>query len=72
MRMKPEGPGGISHIIVDARAFMEWVKNGDIETVIAATIKWRFYESIVYSYEVPEMIRTDGGAEFKGEFCSYL
>ena len=52
--------------------FTKWVEIGAIASVDAAMVRRCFHKNIVYRYGVPGMVRTDGGAEFKGEFCSYL
>ena len=72
VRVRPVGPGGISHIIVAVCVFTKWVEIGAIASVDAATVRKWFHGNIVCRYGVPGMVRTDGGAEFKGEFHSYL
>ena len=52
--------------------FTKWVQIGAIASVDAAMLRKWFHKNIVCRYGVPRMVRTGGGAEFKGEFCSYL
>ena len=72
VRVKPVGPGGISHIVVAVCVFTKWVELGAIASVDAGTIRRWFHEHIVCRYGLPGVVRTDGGSEFKGEFRSYL
>ena len=50
----------------------KWVEIGAIASIDAATVRKWFHKNIVCRYGVPGMVRTDGGAEFKGEFRSHL
>ena len=72
VRVKPSGPGGVCHIVVAVCAFAKWVELGVLAHIDAETIRKWFHENIVCRYGLPSIVRTDGGAEFKGEFRTYL
>ena len=70
--MRPPAPDGAHDIIVAVDTFTKWVELGTVTRLDSTHVTQWFHANIVCRYGLPGLVRTDGGAEYKGEFRAYL
>ena len=72
MRISPPAPDGAHDILVAVDTFTRWVEIGTVQQLDSTHVTRWFHANIVCRYGLPGLVRTDGGAEYKGDFKAYL
>lgn len=69
--LTPASPEGYTALLVAVDPFTKWVEAWPIRNVCSHEVAWLLHTEIVCRYGKPQMVRTDGGAEFRGAFVDY-
>ena len=72
MQMSPPVPDGAHNILVAVDTFTKWVEIGTVPRLDLTHVTMWFHANIVCRYVLPDLVRTDSGAEYKGDFKAYL
>ena len=72
VQMRPAAPDRARDTIVAVDTFSKWVELGTVTCLDSANVTHWFHANIVCSYGLPGLIRTNGGAEYKGKYQAYL
>ena len=73
--INPRSGAGFNQIVIAIDNFCRYIVIGALPDRRADTIARWFHSTVVCTYGVPGLVRTDGGSEFKGAFeemCSML
>jgi hypothetical protein len=55
----PPTQGNLRYVVVAVEYFSEWIEAKPLATITSATMQKLYWQSIIYSFEVPKAITVD-------------